>query len=131
MLYMETSSTSTWWTCWAKSILWPHELYSMIQKEILKEIKRSKIFKTKGTPKSVCMYFTSTSVLTANEKKQKPERTHPPNLVHMHFTSTFTCMNFLSRFYFLTPWTIMSMVWKWNLKDKRSKTYETQETLHM
>ena len=64
-------------------------------------------------------------------KKQKLERTHPPNLVHMHFTSTFTCMNFLSRFSFLTPWTIMSMVWKWNLKDKRSKTYETQETLHM
>ena len=28
----------------------------------------------------------------------KPERPHPPELVHMHLTSTSTCMNFLSRF---------------------------------
>ena len=33
----------------------------------------------------------------------KPKRPHPPKLVCMHFTSTSTCMNFLSRFYFLTP----------------------------
>ena len=33
----------------------------------------------------------------------KPERSHPPKLVCMHFTSTPTCMNFLSQFYFLTP----------------------------
>ena len=31
------------------------------------------------------------------------ERLRPPKLVCMHFTSTSTCMNFLSRFYFLTP----------------------------
>ena len=31
------------------------------------------------------------------------ERPHPPNLVCMHFMSTFTCINFLSHFYFLTP----------------------------
>ena len=85
-------------------------------------------------PKFVCMHFTSAFVLTANEKKakfSKPERTHPPNLVHMHFTSTFTCMNFLSRFYFLTPWTIMSMVWKWNVKDKGSKPMKSKRPLHM
>ena len=28
---------------------------------------------------------------------------HPPKLVCMHFTSTSTCMNFMSRFYFMTP----------------------------
>ena len=33
----------------------------------------------------------------------KPERPHPPNLVCMHFTSTSTCLNILSWFYFLTP----------------------------
>ena len=33
----------------------------------------------------------------------KPKGPHPPKLVCMHFTSTSTCMNFLSRFYFLTP----------------------------
>ena len=33
----------------------------------------------------------------------KPERLRPPKLVCMHFTTTSTCMNFLSRFYFLTP----------------------------
>ena len=46
------------------------------------------------------------AVLKANEKGEKspkPERSHPPKLVCMHFGSTSTCMNFLSRFYFLTP----------------------------
>ena len=33
----------------------------------------------------------------------KPERLHPPKLVCMHFTSSSTCINFLNRFYFLTP----------------------------
>ena len=33
----------------------------------------------------------------------KPERSRPPKLVCMRFRSTSTCMNFLSRFYFLTP----------------------------
>ena len=29
-------------------------------------------------------------------KSSKPEKPHPPKLVCMHFTSTSTCMNFLS-----------------------------------
>ena len=33
----------------------------------------------------------------------KPEGPRPPKLVCMRFTSTSTCMNFLSKFYFLTP----------------------------
>ena len=33
----------------------------------------------------------------------KLERPRPSKLVCMHFMSTSTCMNFLSRFYFLTP----------------------------
>ena len=32
----------------------------------------------------------------------------------MHFTSTSTCMNFLSQFHFLTPWTIIVHGWKGN-----------------
>ena len=40
-------------------------------------------------------------------KSPKPERSHTPKLVCMHFMSTSTCMNFLSQFYFLTPWTIV------------------------
>ena len=28
----------------------------------------------------------------------KPKRPHPPKLVYMHYTSTPTCMNFLSQF---------------------------------
>ena len=50
------------------------------------------------------------AVLKANEKwtkSPKLEGSHPPKLVCMHFTSTSTCMNFLSQFYFLTPWTIV------------------------
>ena len=46
------------------------------------------------------------AVLKANEKwakSPKPEKSHPPKLVCMRFTSTSTCMNFLSQFYFLTP----------------------------
>ena len=46
------------------------------------------------------------AVLKTNEKgakSLKPERPHPPKLVSMHFTSTSTCINFLSWFYFLTP----------------------------
>ena len=48
-------------------------------------------------------------ILAVFEGKQKgaitpkPEKSRPPKLVSMHFTSTSTCMNFLSRFYFLTP----------------------------
>ena len=33
----------------------------------------------------------------------KPEQPRPPKLVSMHFMSTSICMNFLRRFYFLTP----------------------------
>ena len=36
-------------------------------------------------------------------KSPKPEMSCPPKLVSMHFTSTSTCINFLSQFYFLTP----------------------------
>ena len=36
-------------------------------------------------------------------KSPKRERLRPPKLVCMHFTTTSTCMKFLSRFYFLTP----------------------------
>ena len=54
-------------------------------------------------------------ILAVFEGKQKEaitpksEGLRPPKLVSMHFTSTSTCMNFLSRFYFLTsmdysPW---------------------------
>ena len=60
--------------------------------------------------------------LKANKKgpiSPKPERPCPPKLVWMHFTSPFICMNFLSWFYFLTPWTIVhaskgkfSQIWK-------------------
>ena len=79
-------------------------------------------------PKLVCMRFRSTSicmnflsrfyfltpmvrreilaVLKGNEKEAKSpklEKPRPPKLVCMCFRSTSTCMNFLSRFYFLTP----------------------------
>ena len=52
-------------------------------------------------------------ILAVFEGKQKgaitpkPDRSHPPKLFCMHFTSTSTCINFLSKFYFLTPWTIV------------------------
>ena len=36
-------------------------------------------------------------------KSPKPKMLHPPKLVCMHFTTTSTCMNILSQFYFLTP----------------------------
>ena len=46
------------------------------------------------------------AVFEGNQKgpiTPKPERSHPPKLVCMHFRSTSTCINFLKRFYFLTP----------------------------
>ena len=55
-------------------------------------------------------------ILAVFEGKQKgaitpkPEELRPSKLVSMLFTSTSTCMNFLSRFYFLIP-----MVRKGNL----------------
>ena len=82
-------------------------------------------------PKLVCMRFTTTSTcmnilsqfyfltpmdymvrkgnLAVFEGKQKgakspkPKMPHPSKLVCMHFTTTSTCMNILSQFYFLTP----------------------------
>ena len=45
------------------------------------------------------------AVLRTNKqgaKSLKLEKPRLPKLVSMHFTSTSTCMNFLSRFYFLT-----------------------------
>ena len=108
----------------------------MVEKEILAIFKG----KQKGAkspqrerlrpPKLVCMHFTTTSTcmnslsqfyfLTPMGYGQKgnfgrfcrqvkgaitpkPKRLRPPQLVCMHFTTTSTCMNFLSRFYFLTP----------------------------
>ena len=44
--------------------------------------------------------------LKANKKGAKypkPEMPCPPKMICIHFTSTSTCMNFLSGFYFLTP----------------------------
>ena len=59
----------------------PHGLKSMVRKEILAVFE--------GKQKGVI--------------SPKPERPRPSKLVCMHFTSTSTCMNFLSQFYFLTP----------------------------
>ena len=106
----------------------------MVEKEILavfedkqKGAKSSK-WERLRPPKLVCMHFTTTStcmnflsrfyfltpmvekeILAVFEGKQKgaksPKREmlRPPKLVCMHFITTSTCMNFLSRFYFLTP----------------------------
>ena len=71
------------------------------------------------------------AILKANKKGTKSpklEKPHPPILVSMYFTSTFACMNFLSRFYFLTPvdyspW-FERAIWP-NLK--RSKISENRE----
>ena len=46
---------------------------------------------------------------TDNKVHASLEKPRPPNLVSMHFVSTSACINFLSRFYFLTlmdysPW---------------------------
>ena len=52
------------------------------------------------------LQVTTTCTINASEKRAKSpklERPCPPKLISMHFTSTSTCMNFLSRFYFLTP----------------------------
>ena len=51
-------------------------------------------------------------------KSPKQERSHPPNLMHMHFTSTSTCLTFLSWFYFLTPMNYKFMVSKRNVAKK-------------
>ena len=61
----------------------------------------------------------------------KPERSHPPKSVCMHFTSTSTCMNFLSQFYFSTPmdyspWS-EGKFWLFWRQHKRSNTSETGE----
>ena len=61
----------------------------------------------------------------------KPKRPHPPKLVCMHFTSTSTCMNFLSRFYFLTPmdyspWS-EGKFWPFLEANKRSHNSKTGE----
>ena len=51
------------------------------------------------------------AILRASDKGPKSpklEKPCPPNLVSMHFTSTSTCMNFLSSFYFLTPMDLLN-----------------------
>ena len=60
------------------------------------------------------------------------ERPHPPKLVCMRSGSTSTCMNFLSRFYFLTamdysPWS-EGKFWPFLKADKRGKISETEVT---
>ena len=71
------------WTIifWADSIFWPHGLYSPWSERKFGQKWR----KWKG----------------AKLKVSKP------NLMHMHISSTSTCMNFLSWFYSLTSWTIV------------------------
>ena len=61
----------------------------------------------------------------------KLERPHLPKLVSMHFTSTSTCMNFLSGFYFLTPmspWSKGKFQPFWG-KWKKGKISETENAL--
>ena len=76
-------------------------------------------------------------ILAVFEGKQKGaitpilERPRPPKLVSMHFTSTSTCMNFLSRFYFLTPmdyspWSKRKF-WPFLRPTKRSQISKTGE----
>ena len=63
-------------------------------------------------------------------KSLKPEGPCPPNLVCMQVISTSTCINFMRRFYFLTPmdyspWSERE-IWP---KTKRSKFSKTGEAL--
>ena len=65
------------------------------------------------------------------EKSPKPEKPRPPKLVCMHFTWTSICMNFLSRFHFLTPmdyspW-FEGKIWPFWTQTKRGKISETGE----
>ena len=79
------------------------------------------------------------TVLKANEKgakSPKPKRPCPPKLNCMHFTSTSTCINFLSRFYFLTPMDYIAHGPKGNFdsfegKRKRGNISETEEATHI
>ena len=72
--------------------------------------------------------------ILANEKwtkSTKLEGSHPPKLACMHFTSTPTCLNFLSWFYFFTPmdyspWS-EGKVWLFWRQHKRSNISETGE----
>ena len=77
------------------------------------------------------------TVLKTSEKgakSPKPKRPCPPKLNCMHFTSTSTCINFLSGFYFLTPMDIAHGP-KGNFdhfegKRKRGKISKTEEATH-
>ena len=63
----------------------------------------------------------------------KLERPCPPKLVCVHFTSTSTCTNFFSQFYFLTPMDYIIIVH--GLKGKigrfEGKTKVEQNSVHM
>ena len=63
----------------------------------------------------------------------KLEKSHPPKLVCMHLTSTFTCMNFLSKFRsikFFDDHGLFSMVRKGNLAVfESSNISETGEAM--
>ena len=100
-----------------------HGLKSMVEKKNFK-VEISPKPERPHPPKLVRMHYTSTptcikflsrfksiqffhyhGLKSMVEKKNfkveispKPERPHPPKLVRMHYTSTPTCINFLSRF---------------------------------
>ena len=64
-------------------------------------------------------------------KSPKLRKPRSPKLVCKHFTSTSTCMNFLSRFYFLTPmdyspWT-EGKFWPFLKGNKKVQISETEE----
>ena len=72
------------------------------------------------------------TVLKANKNRDispKLERPCPPKLVSMHFTSTSTCINLFSRFYFLTPMDHgpKGKFGRFEGKRKRGKILETGE----
>ena len=67
-------------------------------------------------------------------KSPKPKKPDQPKLVCMHFTSTSTCMNFLSQFYFLTPMDYIVHGLKRNFghfegKQKRGEISKTKEDM--
>ena len=71
--------------------------------------------------------------LKANKKGAKypkPEVPRPPKMICIHFTSTSTCMNFLSGFYFLlpmnySPWS-EGKIWLFWRQAKKGKNLRNQ-----
>ena len=77
------------------------------------------------------------TILKANDKgakSPKPKRPHTLKLVCMHFTSTSTCIYFLSGFFFLTPmdyspWSEGNFD-RFEDKRKRDKISKTEKATH-